>query len=238
MRDLLPIICSGQASKGGRIQLIHGSSQGGYDPGHPTVGGRPPPDGQPDSNHIRANRSCKGNRAERDGSERSARQHASLPYGEQLANWKSYRRTTEPSRSARSPLICRLRRHLLPQGEKGFPICSPPHAAASPRSLRRIAAMMRAVAANIGSRFAFTAPSALAASRTDSASGGSAPLSTSPRISASAPPTDAAPRAAVRASTMERNERASNGGASSGKPPAARVLAIRSARSEIGRAHV
>lgn len=25
MRDLLPIICSGQASKGGRIQLIHGS---------------------------------------------------------------------------------------------------------------------------------------------------------------------------------------------------------------------
>src|ERR1700679_2063545 len=60
MRDLLPIICSGQASKGGRIQLIHGSSQGEYDPGHPTVGGRPPPDGQPDSNHIRANRSCKG----------------------------------------------------------------------------------------------------------------------------------------------------------------------------------
>src|SRR5271156_2616580 len=84
MRDLLPIICSGQASKGGRIQLIHGSrprgvrsrppdARGGATPPPagphppPTRGehtikrvGAPPPRVSPNPNPIWANRSCKG----------------------------------------------------------------------------------------------------------------------------------------------------------------------------------
>src|SRR6202522_591758 len=102
MRDLLPIICSGQASKGGRIQLIHGSSQGEYDPGHPTVGGRPPPTVSPIQITFELIDHARGYRAERDGSmelrslARYAGRAAAPRHAPRLAG-------SEPSRSARFP---------------------------------------------------------------------------------------------------------------------------------------
>ena len=68
-------------------------------------------------------RGMRGRRAERDGSVRPARvlglfARTRRRYGVGSIG-RARRSSTEPSRSARQPLICRLRRHLLPQGEKG-----------------------------------------------------------------------------------------------------------------------
>ena len=64
-----------------------------------------------------------GGRAEQDGSVQVARRAGVISARAQPIRagsiQKARRRATEPSRSARPPLICRLRRHLLPQAGKG-----------------------------------------------------------------------------------------------------------------------
>jgi len=108
----------------------------------------------------------------------------------------------------------------------------PAHAAARPGSLRRIAVMMRAVAANIGSRLAPAPPaSSPTASKNRQRLGRHrAAFDQSADFGVGA---DVGRRASSSGQRLDHRAQraASSGGASSGKPPAARVLAIRSARS-------